>query len=111
MRQRISFLPLLYWQVHDMNNLASTPNSTFNGRVFDSPTSDNTPKQKQNWVPIWEKYTLTIEEAAVYFRIGESKLRRIVNENPDANYILWNGNRIQIKRKLFESYIDLHQVI
>lgn len=94
-----------------MNNLASTPNSTFNGRVKNSPTSVDIPKQKQNWVPIWEKYTLTIEEAAVYFRIGESKLRRIVNENPDANYILWNGNRVQIKRKLFESYIDLRQVI
>ncbi|MCJ0149969.1 excisionase, partial [Clostridioides difficile] len=26
-----------------------------------------------NDVPIWEKYTLTIEEAAKYFRIGESK--------------------------------------
>ena len=26
-------------------------------------------------VPIWEKYTLTIEEAAKYFRIGENKLR------------------------------------
>ena len=29
-----------------------------------------------NDVPIWEKYTLTIEEAAKYFRIGESKLKR-----------------------------------
>lgn len=94
-----------------MDNLLSMPNNAFDGRVFDSPTSANTLKQKQNWVPIWKKYTLTIEEAAVYFRIGESKLRRIVNENPDANYILWNGNRVQIKRKLFESYIDLHQVI
>ena len=26
-------------------------------------------------VPIWEKYTLTIEEAAKYFRIGEKKLQ------------------------------------
>ena len=25
-------------------------------------------------VPIWEKYTLTIEEASKYFRIGENKL-------------------------------------
>ena len=24
-------------------------------------------------VPIWEKYTLTIDEAAKYFRIGENK--------------------------------------
>ena len=28
-----------------------------------------------NDVPIWEKYTLTIEEASKYFRIGENKLR------------------------------------
>ena len=27
-------------------------------------------------MPIWEKYTLTIEEAAKYFRIGENKLRK-----------------------------------
>ena len=29
-------------------------------------------------VPIWEKYTLTIDEAAKYFRIGEKKLRKSV---------------------------------
>lgn len=57
-------------------------------------------------VPVWEKYTLTIEEAAVYFRIGENKLRRIVSENSDAEYILWNGNRPQIKRIKFEKMID-----
>ena len=32
-------------------------------------------------VPIWEKYTLTIEEASKYFRIGENKLRRLAEEN------------------------------
>lgn len=57
-------------------------------------------------MPIWEKYTLTIEEAAVYFRIGENKLRRLVSENKDAEYIIWNGNRPQIKRIKFEKLID-----
>ena len=57
-------------------------------------------------VPIWEKYTLSIEEAAAYFRIGENKLRKIIVENPDADFILWNGTRAQIKRKKFEEYID-----
>ena len=57
-------------------------------------------------IPVWEKYTLSIEEAAVYFRIGENKLRRLINENPDADYILWNGTRAQIKRKKFEEIID-----
>ena len=57
-------------------------------------------------IPLWEKYTLSIEEAAAYFRIGENKLRRIISENENADYILWNGNRPQIKRKKFEIYID-----
>jgi len=62
-------------------------------------------------IPFWEKYTLTIEEAAQYFQIGETKLRRIIDENPDAEYVLLNGNRRQIKRHLFEKYIDRSSVI
>lgn len=59
-----------------------------------------------NDIPIWQKYTLTIEEAAMYFRVGENKLRKLISENEDATYILWNGNRPQIKRKKFEEFID-----
>ena len=59
-----------------------------------------------NDIPIWQKYTLTIEEAALYFRVGENKLRKLISENEDASYILWNGNRPQIKRKKFEEFID-----
>ena len=36
-----------------------------------------------NDIPVWEKYTLTIEEASKYFRIGENKLRRLAEENKD----------------------------
>ena len=57
-------------------------------------------------VPIWEKYTLTIEEAAKYFRIGENKLRRLAEENLNAGWVLQNGNRLQIKLKKFEKLID-----
>lgn len=57
-------------------------------------------------IPLWRKYTLTIEEAASYFRVGESKLRKLVSENKDADWLLYNGNRPQIKRRLFEKYID-----
>ena len=64
-----------------------------------------------NDVPIWEKYTLTIEEAAKYFRIGEGKLRKLEEENPSAPWVLMNGNRIQIKRKLFEKLIDEYEII
>ena len=57
-------------------------------------------------VPIWEKYTLTIEEASKYFRIGEKKLRKLAEENLDAGWVIVNGNRVQIKRKQFEKFID-----
>ena len=57
-------------------------------------------------LPIWEKYTLTVEEAAKDLRIGETKLRKLADENPAANWLMMNGNRIQIKRKQFEKWID-----
>ena len=57
-------------------------------------------------MPFWEKYTLTIREAAEYFHIGEKKMRRIAEENINSDFVIMNGNRIMIKRKCFEQYID-----
>ena len=39
-----------------------------------------------------EREALEIEEAAKYFRIGENKLRKLVEENPTANWVILNGN-------------------
>lgn len=57
-------------------------------------------------IPYWERYLLTIREAAEYFHIGEKKLRQIVEENSTADFIIMNGNRAMIKRKAFEQYLD-----
>ena len=62
-------------------------------------------------VPIWEKYALTICEAALYFRIGETKLRQIVEENSDAEFVIRIGNRTLIKRNIFEQYVDQAKVL
>jgi len=64
-----------------------------------------------NDIPVWEKYTLSIEEASRYFRIGEKKLRKLAEENPDASWLIMNGNRVQIKRKQFEKVVDSLEVI
>ena len=66
---------------------------------------------RANEIPYWEKYMLTLREAAEYFHIGEQKMRQIVDENMDANFLLESGNRIMIKRKLFEEYLDRASVI
>ncbi len=73
--------------------------------------NNQTQNNNTNVVPLWEKYTLTIREAARYFHIGEKKLRRIVDENPMAEFIVMNGNRTMIKRKIFEKYVDEAGVI
>lgn len=62
-------------------------------------------------VPIWERYILTIREASIYFHIGEKRLRAIVEENPLADFVVMNGNRSLIKRKLFEKFIDESSVV
>lgn len=61
---------------------------------------------KAEIIPIWHKYALTIEEAAKYFRIGENKLREMVDDSPSADWVLWNGNRALIKRTMFEKNLD-----
>lgn len=43
-----------------------------------------------NEVPIWFRYSLSINEASMYYGIGIKKLYSIVKENRDANFILWN---------------------
>ena len=61
---------------------------------------------KENKVPLWEKYMLTITEASEYFNIGEKKLRQLVQENDTEDLILNNGVKVLIKRIKFEQFID-----
>lgn len=55
-------------------------------------------------VPVWEKTTLTLEEAAAYTGIGENKLREITND--ESRLVLWVGAKRLIKRKALEKYVD-----
>lgn len=64
-----------------------------------------------NEIPIWKRYILTIAEAAVYYHIGENKLRAIVDEHVNADFIIMNGNRILIKRERFEAFLDEATVV
>lgn len=58
-------------------------------------------------IPVWRRYTLTIDEAARYYHIGESKLRAIIDGNPQGDFYVMNGNRALIKREKFEHYLNM----
>ena len=57
-------------------------------------------------VPIWEKYCLTLDEAAAYIGIGVNKLREMSDE-PNCQFVIFNGSKRLIKRrKLEENLVD-----
>ncbi len=61
--------------------------------------------QKGKAIPIWERVTISIEEAAAYSGIGRDKLRALTEEE-DCDYVLWVGKRRMIKRIKFEKYLN-----
>ena len=74
--------------------------------TLNNSTDKTDSMEKNSYVPIWEKYALTIYEAAEYFNIGEHRLRQLVKENRYADFVLWIGVKVEIKRKLFEQFLD-----
>lgn len=68
-------------------------------------TSNKNMNEKKS-IPIWEKFTLTISEASEYFNLGEKKMRFLANNYNDYGFVLQNGNKILIKRRKFEDFIN-----
>lgn len=56
-------------------------------------------------VPIWQKCTLTLEEAAAYSGIGINKLRELTNAE-NCPFVLWCGNKRLIKRRAFDDFLE-----
>lgn len=55
-------------------------------------------------IPLWEKTTLTLEEASAYSGIGINKLRELSDKND--TFTLWNGSKRLIKRRLLQEYLE-----
>lgn len=55
-------------------------------------------------VPVNEKYTLTVKEAAAYFGIGIKRMRRLAEEHTDT-FGIKCGNKFLIIRSKFEEYL------
>lgn len=61
--------------------------------------------EEKTQVEIKDKFCLTVDEASVYFNIGEKKLRKIIADNLDTGFIIQNGVKFLIKRKQFEDFL------
>lgn len=61
-------------------------------------------KEEKIFVPIHEKVTLTVKEAAAYSGVGEKKIRELGND-PRYRIGLYIGKKLMIKRKEFEKLL------
>ena len=57
----------------------------------------------ENNVPVY-KELLTIKETASIYGLGLHAIRRITNTE-NCPFVLWNGNKRLIKRRLFEEFL------
>ena len=83
------------------------PFSEYCGNEYEPADRDVSMREKEEpgRVPLGEKYALTIKEAAVYFNIGNKKLRRLAEENL-GRFAVESGNRYLIIRPKFEHFLD-----
>ena len=61
-------------------------------------------------VPIHEKVTLTIKEAAEYSNIGINKIDAMLR-SPNCPFVLFVGTKKLVKRKEFEQFISRKLII
>lgn len=64
-----------------------------------------TREEKKNVVPLWERSTLSLEEASAYTGIGVNKLRSMSDEK-NCDYVLWVGNKRMLKRKKLDDFLE-----
>ena len=59
-------------------------------------------------IPYNQRLCISIEEAAEYSMIGENRLRSIIDNDKykkELDWILHTGQRVRIKRPLFEKWV------
>lgn len=86
-------------------DFAASANNTEGCNVISHQDGIGRKAESSDFVPLWEKQHLTIAEAAEYFGIGQNKIRALT-ETRNCNFVLFNGNKRLIKRKVFEKYLE-----
>lgn len=79
--------------------------ATISRRIKDMKIKIERTDEMVKTIPIWEKVTLTVEEASEYSNIGINRISTMLNEI-SCPFVLKVGNKRLVKRKEFEKYIE-----
>ena len=69
------------------------------------PNTDTSIKKSVLFVPLNEKWLLTIPEAAAYFGVGQNRISELALQD-GCKFVVFVGAKKLIKRKKFEEFLD-----
>ena len=101
---------LPYMRNIDLNKVTFDCRNSKNGVIYTresygvkSIKPSNTHKRPQ--IPVWERSSLSIDEAAEYSGVGRARLRELTDRE-DCPFVLWVGSKRLIRRKKLDEYLD-----
>ena len=89
----------------NMSTTVSNFAADLNSEPFPFPNTDTSIKKSVPFVPLCEKWLLSIEEAAAYFGVGQNRLAKLALQD-GCKFIVFVGNKKLIKRKKFEEFLN-----
>ena len=89
----------------NMSTAVSNFAADLNSEPFPFPNTDTSIKKSVLFVPLCEKWLLSIEEAAAYFGVGQNRLAKLASQD-GCKFVVFVGNKKLIKRKKFEEFLD-----
>lgn len=89
----------------NMSTAVSNFAADLNSEPFPFPNTDTSIKKSVLFVPLCEKWLLSIEEAAAYFGVGQNRLAKLASQD-GCKFVVFVGNTKRIKRKKFEEFLD-----
>ena len=89
----------------NMSPAVSNFAADLNSEPIPFPNTDTSIKKSVPFVPLCEKWLLSIEEAAAYFGVGQNRLAKLASQD-GCKFVVFVGNTKRIKRKKFEEFLD-----
>ena len=87
-----------------MEKEPSAPNKKSSEKIRGQRPVPKPKKEKE--IHFFEKYLLTVDEASLYFHTGEKKMYEVVRNHEGAKWMIYNGQRIMIKKNMFAMWLD-----
>ena len=89
----------------NMSTAASNFAADLSSEPISFPNTDTSIKKSVLFVPLNEKWLLTIPEAAAYFGVGQNRITELSLQD-GCKFVVFVGAKKLIKRKKFEEFLN-----